>query len=455
MAADIIRTKGEIDQRVFQRLTSLLFAFVLTLMCLVTPASAADTGVSGVVQDFFEWSVNSQRAAGDAFWRAIYGDSWNPDGGFSDGVGADRTELVEKYSAYTDTMQSELGSTTLVDGGSVRRYIPYDKIASLGTGTTSNSVVYESPWLMQNFTQSSDRGFVNTQWTVVNAPFAGHVRGGHSFIGGGCFIDRSSLEHVDMDVTLNQSISGPFDTSGTVVTIRASDGYYGQMVSYSLCMWLDFAPASDATLPTTVDIDEPSRAGSIAGDVYVVNENGEETVYNDYSVVNETTNIYNDPISGTERPMEDWAYDYIERQYNITLEDGANVTIKYGDENIEIVEGDSIETLNYGSGSSGDGGESDDDSSLGDAVGGLLGGLGDILAGLIEGLLRMAASAVDALGGLIDLFNSLGDMILGFFGGFTDFLGAMFPFLPEETFTILNFGLILLIVSAVIKKLFL
>lgn len=419
---------------------------------MATPAAASD-GVSGVVQDFFEWSVNAQRETGDAFWRAIYGDSWNPDGGFSDGVGADRTELTEKYSSYTETLQSELGSTTLADGGSVRRFIPYEKIANLGTGTTSNSVVYEAPWLMQNFTQASDRGFVNTQWLVVNAPFAGHVRGGHAFIGGGCFIDKASLEHVDMDVTLNQSISGPFSSSGTVVTIRASDGYYGQNVSYSLCMWLDFAPIAGESLPTTLDVAEPSRAGSIAGDVYVVNENGEETVYNDYSVVNETTNIYNDPISGTERPMEEWAYDYIERQYNITLEDGANVTIKYGDENIEIVEGDSIETLNYGSGSSGeDGGDDGGGSGIGDAIANLFTVLGEIILGLITALINLATRALDALTGLFDLFGQLVETITGFFGGFTDFLAGVFPFLPEETFTIFNFGLILLVAATVFRK---
>lgn len=427
-------------------------ALTMAVGFMATPAAASD-GVSGVVQDFFEWSVNAQRETGDAFWRAIYGDSWNPDGGFSDGVGADRAELVEKYGIYTDTLQNELGSTTLVDGGSVRRYIPYDEIANLGTGTTSNSVVYESPWLMQNFTQSSDRGYVNTQWMVVNAPFAGHVVGGHSFIGGGCFIDRTSLEHCDMDVTLNQSISGPFASSGTVVTIRASEGYYGQAVSYSLCMWLDFTPVAGATLPTTIDVAEPSRAGSIAGDVYVVNENGEEVVYNDYSVVNETTNIYNDPISGTERPMDDWAYDYIERQYNITLEDGASVTVKYGDENIEIVEGDSIETLNYGTGSSSEGGGDDGGGTgIGDAIANLFTVLGEIILGLITALINLATKALDALKGLFDLFGQLVETITGFFGGFTDFLAGVFPFLPEETFTIFNFGLILLVAATVFRK---
>ena len=46
------------------------------------------------------------------------------------------------------------------------------------------------------------------------------------------------------------------------------------------------------------------------------------------------------------------------------------------------------------------------------------------------------------------------ETVLGFFGGFIDFLSAMFPFLPEETITILNLGLILMIAAAVFNRFF-
>lgn len=434
---------------------------------MATPAAASD-GVSGAVQDFFEWSVNAQRETGDAFWRAIYGDSWNPDGGFSNGVGVDRVELVEKYGAYTDTMETELGSTTLVDGSAVRLHFVSTHCGWIGGSALENTnlstgVTVEGRWIAK---QSSV--WVNPFNTNINgaeggyepmsAPFSG------SYVYGSEFVATGSPRVLTY---YNTSIGKDWFEAATTVRNIAADsslkplsmyflwsGVSGEYVGVRCTQYVDLTPDGGIGSAATVDISEPSRAGSIAGDVYVVNENGEETVYNDYSVVNETTNIYNDPFSGTERPMEDWAYDYIERQYNITLEDGANVTIKYGDENIEIVEGDSIETLNYGSGSSGEGGGEGDGggSGIGDAIANLFTVLGEIILGLITALINLATRALDAFKGLFDLFGQLVETIAGFFGGFTDFLAGVFPFLPEETFTIFNFGLILLVAATVFRK---
>ena len=78
--------------------------------------------------------------------------------------------------------------------------------------------------------------------------------------------------------------------------------------------------------------------------------------------------------------------------------------------------------------------------------------VGDVIAGLIEGALTLATKAMEALTGLGDLLAQMIETVLGFFGGFIDFMSAMFPFLPEETFTILNLGLILMIAAAVFRK---
>ena len=71
-----------------------------------------------------------------------------------------------------------------------------------------------------------------------------------------------------------------------------------------------------------------------------------------------------------------------------------------------------------------------------------------------EGLLLLATKALEALTGLGDLFAQMIETVLGFFGGFIDFLSAMFPFLPEETITILNLGLSLMIAAAVFNRFF-
>lgn len=99
-------------------------------------------------------------------------------------------------------------------------------------------------------------------------------------------------------------------------------------------------------------------------------------------------------------------------------------------------------------------GSTGDDEDGGGLISGLLGAVGDVIGGLIEGLLLLATKALEALTGLGDLFAQMIETVLGFFGGFIDFLSAMFPFLPEETITILNLGLILMIAAAVFNRFF-
>lgn len=102
----------------------------------------------------------------------------------------------------------------------------------------------------------------------------------------------------------------------------------------------------------------------------------------------------------------------------------------------------------------GSSGGDDGSGGFGDIIVGLFSVIGDIIGGLLEGALVLATKALEALTGLGDLFAQMIETILGFFGGFLDFLSAMFPFLPEETITILNFGLILMIAAAVFNKFF-
>jgi len=95
-----------------------------------------------------------------------------------------------------------------------------------------------------------------------------------------------------------------------------------------------------------------SRPTSITGDYGIIGDNGQITkVEGDY-IVNETTNNYHNPATGTTTPIVDWSYDYGDRAYTLSLEGGLGVTVKYGDENITIDEstvndsGDTV-TNNY------------------------------------------------------------------------------------------------------------
>lgn len=51
------------------------------------------------------------------------------------------------------------------------------------------------------------------------------------------------------------------------------------------------------------------------------------------------------------------------------------------------------------------------------------------------------------------IYDEISETVQGFFGQFTDFLKAVFPFLPEEFFTILLLGAILMVIVAALRKL--
>lgn len=95
----------------------------------------------------------------------------------------------------------------------------------------------------------------------------------------------------------------------------------------------------------TYNID--SRPTSIQGDLAYYNNSGELTLSTGDSIVNETNSTVYNPVTDTTYNMTDWAYDYGDRTYTITTDAGDTVTVKYGDENITIHEGDSNYTVYY------------------------------------------------------------------------------------------------------------
>jgi len=106
-------------------------------------------------------------------------------------------------------------------------------------------------------------------------------------------------------------------------------------------------PSDNTTYNTT------TRPTSITGGNYgIVGDNNEITKVEDNStIINETNNTYYNPATGMTVPIINWSYDYSDRSYTVTTESGDTATITYGDENISIVEtntvsGDTI-TNNY------------------------------------------------------------------------------------------------------------
>ncbi len=495
-------------------------------------------------------------------WREAHPDApiseypgFNPGGMFGDGFGADRAEAERVYNSYVSDLQTDLGSTTLIDGG-VRVYFVPTEItpSSSGTSVVSLSSVGEVPVSGYIAPTNGNKAYCSFSYSNIYAPFPARYISGLDITCNNCVLSNSSVSfstgsYTSVDSTVAKDGLVLWKLSNQFTPALSINGTTTNLdCTFSFAAYFDFYPLSGESLPTTQNITINSRPTSITGDYGIMGDNGTITKVDGNVIVDESASTIYNPVTNTTTNFTNWSYDYSDRSYNLTTEAGDTITVTYGDENITINEGDTIYNVYYVipqeqpsdpgtdpgtdhthtytdeitkqptcllSGvrtytcSCGDsytktvpatghdwqisqqvpntydpetgeqtqtgytvytcatcgeqykstdgaappnssGGESS--GGLGDILSGLLGAVGDVIAGLIEGALTLATKAMEALTGLGDLVSQMIETVLGFFGGFIDFMAAMFPFLPEETFTILNLGLILMIAAAVFRK---
>ena len=229
-------------------------------------------------------------------------------------------------------------------------------------------------------------------------------------------------------------------------------------VSFSVASppYVEFEP----TYPAAFAQPAETRPSTIIGNYGIIGDDGTISKSENQYIVNETNSTIYNPVTNTTVDMSGWSYDYSTRTYTITTDNSQTITVTYGDEYVTINEGDTIYNVYYIVDGSGGGGTTDpdtpsggDDSTIGGMIESLISGLGSVVGGIIKGLLSLLTKALEALSGIGDLFVALAEQVTGIFGGFTAFLAAVFPFLPEEFFTVLTLGFVLLIAAAVIRKL--
>lgn len=90
-----------------------------------------------------------------------------------------------------------------------------------------------------------------------------------------------------------------------------------------------------------------SRPGSLVGNYGYYNDNGEFVVVEDSQLVNESDSSFYNPATGTTGAVKSWTYDYSDRSYQLTLEGGDTITVKYGDQNVTINQGDTVYNIYY------------------------------------------------------------------------------------------------------------
>ncbi len=537
-----------------KKIIASLCAISICFATLVPSSLAAPVGeIVGVVWTTVEFLDMALNKIED--WRTANPDKdiseypgYNPGGTF--GGGADRAEAEKAYTSYVSDLQTDLGSTTLIDGG-VRYYINTKPVQGDPCTVLSASLSGVN-WSVVFRNTASNRGPWLTMDSLV-APCNGKYSTGYSYSSSAseCVLKSMGTSSKWADSVYVESGEQIYPSTYKSLNFAYIDAAYAY-TDYTAtgCFWIDFYPSS-ASLPTTQDITINSRPTSITGDYGIMGDNGTITKVDGNVIVDESASTVYNPVTNTTTNFTNWSYDYSDRSYNLTTEAGDTITVTYGDENITINEGDTIYNVYYvipqeqqqpsdpgtdpgidhthtytdeitkqptcllsgvrtytcscgdsytktvpatghdwqisqqvpntydpetgeqtqtgytvytcatcgeqyksTDGAAPPNGSTGDDSSggIGGVLSGLLGAVGDVIAGLIEGALTLATKAMEALTGLGDLVSQMIETVLGFFGGFIDFLAAMFPFLPEETFTILNLGLILMIAAAVFRK---
>ena len=65
------------------------------------------------------------------------------------------------------------------------------------------------------------------------------------------------------------------------------------------------------------------------------------------TIYNETTNVYQNPVTGETSDVSSWNYDYSDRSYTLISDEGDEITVTYGDSNVTINEGGTTYNVYY------------------------------------------------------------------------------------------------------------
>lgn len=90
--------------------------------------------------------------------------------------------------------------------------------------------------------------------------------------------------------------------------------------------------------PDFTVVNNAVRMGNIGGNYGIINNDNSVTQYTTQYIVNETSNTYTNPATGETQAITDWAYNYDNRSYTLTLEGGDTTTVTYADDSVSINE---------------------------------------------------------------------------------------------------------------------
>ena len=251
-------------------------------------------------------------------------------------------DLQEAYEKY---VSEELPFQTLKSDGSFVWYPDLSGYHYYTTGISNFSSSGVNP-VSVHFTAASSGYFVsvgccdecfsgfyanNAIFSSVSnhAPVDGYYYGHYSWR------SEPSIYSPDMRVVGKSTYYNAGDHLSTWgnFNVRSSGSHY-----LNLSVWFDIVPLSAESVQFENNYNKTTRPTAISGAYGVIDGDGNIQRVESTSIINEDDHTVYNPVTNTTHGITDWTYNYDNRSYDITADDGSTLTVTYGNDNVTIVE---------------------------------------------------------------------------------------------------------------------
>ena len=211
---------------------------------------------------------------------------------------------------------------------------PYSGSFSSGVDNFTFDLLADSRSFLCSFDYSSNKPFFGFKELRFNLPVSGQYT-----------LFNSNITDW-ADVYYDLTVLGTF-YSGYCLSLSESYSYKSITAYFSPCEYHVYFPVFSVVPSTPYDVTSTnvndnyskfSRPSATSGVYGVIDGNGNVQKIESNSIVNEDDHFVYNPVTNTIRGITDWNYDYDNRSYDISCDDGSTMTVTYGNDNVTILE---------------------------------------------------------------------------------------------------------------------
>lgn len=332
-----------------KKIISFFVVFSMTISFLTISSYAEYAGGGGRSGDFWSATYEAYNSG-----NTVY----NPGGIY--GGGAGRSDLAEVYDQYVDG----LPANGIASSGDMLIYpnnwqlVQYDTYldpSHFGPSISVGACVYND-LAYKYIGAKTEIGYVYNPLYLYDGVYEvvpDYCSG--VFIGAKCFYIQGSVDGVDWKNVTSS------------ITLSSRDVFFSTYDYPSYIYWRVYAPLKTSTtsysagktitfkrgahlvynaITPSSGYESSSRPACLTFNLGL-DVDGSLTAIGYQSIVNETNNVYYNPVTNTTYDMTGWTFDYSTRTYNVDLSNDTTVSVEYADQSINITEGDTIYNIYY------------------------------------------------------------------------------------------------------------